>query len=69
MKNADGYNTCGEANQTGEHDKAPIMLCREAGKNAEHRNRLRRPISPMVDGLNVLRVNLVQLLIACLAAG
>src|SRR5439155_25325618 len=39
MKDADGYNTCNEANQTSEHDKPPIMVFRETGKNAEHRNR------------------------------
>jgi hypothetical protein len=38
-KDADGYNTRGEADQASEHDKPPIMLCRKAGKNAEHGNR------------------------------
>ncbi|MHC2864890.1 hypothetical protein ACVIYH_005968 [Bradyrhizobium diazoefficiens] len=64
MKDADRNDTCNEAYQAGKQDETPIVLGREAGKNAEHPIALPSSISSMVDRLDVLRVNFVQRLIA-----
>jgi hypothetical protein len=69
MKDADRNDTCNEADQAGKQDEAPIVLDRKAGINTEHPIPLPSSMSSMVDRLNVLRVNFVQRLIACLPAG
>ncbi|UPK40746.1 hypothetical protein IVB18_00175 [Bradyrhizobium sp. 186] len=68
MKDADGHNTCNEANQTSEHDKPPIMVFRDAGKNAEHSDRSLVNIST-IDPIGFLRVNFLQCSVACLSKG